>query len=375
MQEIRIPPLIEILTEMSDWRKARGKRYTLKSLLALLVMGLVCGRYSIRSISRWGRSLPPKYRKRTGLPQKHSPAPATLCRVLWHVGWAELEEAIREWGEGIHEQLIAAGLSDGIAIDGKTIRRAASLGAANVHLLGAVCHQLRFVLTQLPVDDKSNEITAIKPLLEKLLLEGMVITLDALLTQRDVAQQIRKGKGHYVMYVKGNQPTLQWAIEELFTQPWPAGIMPPARAKTVTKQAGRVEVRDIAVSTALNDYLDWPGGQQVFQLTRTTTRRGQTQQKTVYGITSLSPDQASAEQLLQHIHHHWHAIENGTHWVRDVVMGEDKSTIHKQTAPQTMASLRNLAISLIRLAGFDSITNATDAFAANPAKALALLGI
>lgn len=374
MQEIRIPPLVEVLTEISDWRKARGKRYRLVSLLGLLILGLLCGKYTLRSISRWGKALPARTRERLELPEERSPSPATLCRVLWHVALAELAEEIEQWVEAVHEQLVEAGVQQGIAIDGKTIRRAASLGARDVHLLGAVCHQLRLVLAQLAVDDKTNEITTIRPLLEKLLLKGVVVTVDALLTQRDIARQIRQAGGHYIMYVKENQPKLRWAIQQLFIQPPRFGVPEPASAKTVNKHGGRVEVREIATSAALNDYLDWPGLTQVFQLTRTTTRRGKVKQKTVYGITSLTQAEAEPAQLLTHIRNHWAAIENGIHWVRDVVMGEDESRIHKGTAPQAAATLRNLAINLARIAGFDSITAAADAFAADPTKALSLMG-
>lgn len=374
MQEVRIPPLVEVLTDISDWRKARGKRYRLMSLLGLLILGLLCGKYTLRSISRWGKGLPDRTRQRLALPEKHSPSAATLCRVLWHVAIVELEEEIRQWVEAIHEQLMAAGVSEGIAIDGKSIRRAASLGAKDVHLLSAVCHQLRLVLAQLAVDDKTNEITTIRPLLEKLLLEGVVVTVDALLTQREIARQIGQAGGHYIMYVKANQPQLRWAIQQLFIRPPRFGVPEPVRAKTVNKHGGRVEVREIAASTGLNDYLEWPGLAQVFQLTRTTLRDGKVKQKTVYGITSLTQAEAEPALLLSHIRNHWAAIENGTHWVRDVVMGEDESRIHKGTAPQAAAALRNLAINLARIAGFDSITAAADAFAADPTKALSLMG-
>lgn len=375
--QVEIPPLIDIFTEMSDWRKARGKRYSLESLLALLLLGILCGKRSARSTARWGKGLAAQQRQRLGIKPVWSPSAATLCRVLWHVDVEEMAVATERWVAEAHEQLVEAGLSQGIAIDGKTVRRAASLGARDVHLLSAVCHQLRLVLAQLAVPDKTNEITTVSPLLERLLLEGMVITVDALLTQRDIARDIRQHQGHYIMFVKENQRKLLWALQQLFDAPRRATVPPPRTARTIDKGHGRLEVRTLAASTALNDYLSWPGLAQVFRLTRRVThlKSGKCTVKTVYGLTSLSPAQASPAHLLTHIRHHWHAIENGVHWVRDVVMGEDASTIHKATAPQTMATLRNLAIDFARLLGFDSITAAIDAFSANPARAISLIGL
>ena len=374
--EVEVPPLISIFAEISDWRKARGMRYKLNSLLALLVLGILCGKKGARPISRWGQGLTTVQRKRLGIKEGRSPSPSTLCRVLWHIDVEETETAITNWAKQVHHQLVAAGLTQGVAIDGKTVRRAASLGAKDAHLLSAVSHQVRLVLAQEAVPDKTNEITSIHPLLEKLLLEGIVVTVDALLTQRKIARKIVKQRGHYIMFVKKNHPKMRWALERLFASPRHPSVPPPKTAKTVDKGHGRVEVRFIATSTALNDYLDWPGMAQVFQLTRTVRcqQTAETTEKTVYGVSSLPASEASPRQLMAHIRNHWGAIENGVHWVRDVVMKEDDSFIRKGTAPQAMAALRNLAIDFARLSGFDSVTAAIDYFSANPARVLRMIG-
>jgi len=170
---------------------------------------------------------------------------------------------------------------------------------------------------------------------------------------------------------------MRWALQQLFDAPRHATVPPPQTAKTIDKGHGRLAVRIMTTSTALNDYLTWPGLAQVFQLTRqgTCLQTGKRTVETVYGVTSLSPAEATPRQLLAHIRHHWQAIENGVHWVRDVVLGEDASRLHKATAPQAMATLRNLAINIARLRGFDSITAAIDAFSANPPRAISLVGL
>lgn len=374
---IEIPPIITIFNPLPDWRKAKGKRYTLASLQIFMVLAILCGKKGLRGMARWGNALPVANCRRIGFQPERSPSVSTLCRLLWYISVEKLEDNIATWAYQIHQQLVAAGVSQGIAIDGKSIRRAASLGSKDAFLVSAVCHQLRFVLQQVAVADKTNEITVVPVLLERLLLKGMVVTVDALLTQRQIAQTIRQHQAHYLMYVKENQPKMYWAIQTLFEQPRKPGVPPFATAKVVNKGHGRVEVRQMMTSPALNDFLDWPGIKQVFRLTRCRRRLkdGHRSECVVYGITSLPAQTASPEKLIAITRDHWAAIENGTHWVRDVVMGEDRSKVHKSRAPQAFAAFRNLAIALARLAGFASVSAALDSFSAHPARAFALLGL
>jgi hypothetical protein len=126
----------------------------------------------------------------------------------------------------------------------------------------------------------------------------------------------------------------------------------------------------------LNDYLRWPGVQQVFRVERRIVdrRTGVVQEETVYGVTSLPPERASAAVLLRIVRQHWH-IEDRSHWVRDVTFDEDRSQVRTGSIPQVLAALRNLVIGLMRVAGATNIAAATRYYAARPAEALALLGI
>ena len=128
-------------------------------------------------------------------------------------------------------------------------------------------------------------------------------------------------------------------------------LFPPAHTD-LDKGHGRVEMRAIWTSTALNGYLAFPAVGQVFCLRRTTTvvATAATRTETVYGVTSLPPAQVTPAQLLALVRAHW-TIENRLHWVRDVTFDEDRSQVRRGAGPQVMATLRNLAISLLRLAG------------------------
>lgn len=124
------------------------------------------------------------------------------------------------------------------------------------------------------------------------------------------------------------------------------------------------------------DYLTWPGAQQVFRLERQRVqlKRGKVEEETVYGVTDLSPVQASASDLLAYVRGQW-LIENWSHWERDVLFDEDRSQVRVGSTPQVMAALRNTVIGLLRSAGETRIAATTRRFAAQPWAALHLLGV
>ena len=139
---------------------------------------------------------------------------------------------------------------------------------------------------------------------------------------------------------------------------------------------GRIETRNLTTSEALVGYSDWPGLAQVFEVGRHVIikKTGQERVEVVYGVTSLRPEQAGPGRLLDLVRGHWH-IENKSHWVRDVTFDEDRSQVRSGNIPQLMAALRNTTIGLLRGAGYTNIASACRQMAAQPAKALALVGI
>ena len=134
-------------------------------------------------------------------------------------------------------------------------------------------------------------------------------------------------------------------------------LFPPV-LETVEKEHGRLELRRLQYSTALNEYVEFPYVQQVFRVTRkrTVLKTGKSSIETVYGITSLSSEVADRGVLMTLIRGHW-SIENRSHWVRDWNYDEDRSQIRTGNGPQMMACLRNTAISLLRLQGAENIAH------------------
>jgi len=373
---VRVPPLIEVFAQLPDWRKARGKVYRLASLLMLVLAGLMCGKRGPWSIARWFRKLPFETRIAAGFPLGRSPAPVTLFRLLWDLDAPTLEAALRDWIRQVNSRLAAAGISWRIAIDGKTLRGAAKRGAQATHLLAAVSHELRLVLGQVAVDDKTNEITAIIALLDLLVLQGRLVTVDALLTQKTIAQAIRERGGDYLMVVKENQPQLLEDIRMCFDDEPLFGEV-RGTARMLNKGHGRLEEREIVTSSALRDFLaDWPGLEQVLKITRTVThlKTRQTTTETVYAITSLPTEHGSPPTLLEASRGHW-TIENRVHWVRDVTLGEDNCAVHKNGAHQVLAALRNLLLTLVWLDGYTSAAAAIDEYSAQPLQAFRSMGL
>jgi predicted transposase YbfD/YdcC len=230
-------------------------------------------------------------------------------------------------------------------------------------------------MAQLAVADKSHELGHLEPLLEALVLDGRVVTCDALHTHADVARKILDGGGDYLLPVKDNQPTLREDIDLVFAH---ADKLADTitTAQTTDQHGGRIETRRLQASTALQGYTDFPGHQQVLELRRTVTnkRTGETRHEVVHGITSLSRERATTAQLLKLWREHWY-IENKLHWVRDVTFDEDRSQVRAGHIPQVMAALRNTVISLLRVCGAENIAAACRRFAAQPALALAAVGI
>ncbi len=162
---------------------------------------------------------------------------------------------------------LPAGELEGVAVDGKSLRGSVKQGATDGHLLSALSHRLGFVLNQVAVSDRSNEIPHSGELLAGLVLEGQVVTTDALLTQQSLAAQILEQGGDYLLVVKNNQPRLRAEIELVFQT---APLRATCRTATTTSlHGGRIETRYLQVSDALVGWDDWPGLQQILRVERT----------------------------------------------------------------------------------------------------------
>lgn len=215
-------PLLEVLGEVPEVRGRQGRRHPLLAILAMACAAMLCGYRSYGAIAEWGRNYDPALVRALGFTRPKSPCGTTLFNLLRRLDRARLEAVLGGWAEEVlAASAPAEGEGDGIALDGKTLRGSRSQGAPGAHLLSAVSHRFGLTLGQAAVDDQTNEIPVAPAVLRELLLEGRVVTMDALLTQREVAQEVLDGGGDYVMVVKGNQPQLLQDIETVFSSPPP----------------------------------------------------------------------------------------------------------------------------------------------------------
>jgi hypothetical protein len=192
----RCPSLMEELATVEDPRKPRGKRHPLSAILALAVAATLCGAESYQAIADWGRNHGSAMARALGFTRDKTPCAATFCNLFRRLDRQGFEQALWRWAEQVLQALPPPqGAPEAVAVDGKTLRGSQRQGAVDVHLLSAVSHRLGLTLYQQAVPAKTNEIGALPEMLQTLLLEGRVVTVDALLCQREIAQAIREKGG------------------------------------------------------------------------------------------------------------------------------------------------------------------------------------
>jgi DDE_Tnp_1-associated len=202
-------PLLAVLAEIPDARPARGKRHPRCAILALVCVAVLCGYRRYRAVAHWARIYPADLVHALGFPQPTPPCAATLCTVLRQRDHAEVEAKRTTWAEEVRASRPPAPVEDeAIALDGTSLRGRQRQGAGQGHLRSALRHRLGLPVGQQAVDDKTNEITVVVPLLQGLVREGRICTMDALLTQRAVAETSTAGGGDSVLLVKEHQPQL-----------------------------------------------------------------------------------------------------------------------------------------------------------------------
>ncbi|HEY2672796.1 MAG TPA: ISAs1 family transposase [Rugosimonospora sp.] len=399
--------LLTALSGVPDPRDARGVRHRLPAVLAMALAAVLAGNTSFYAIGQWIAGAGQKTLKALGARWDAAsgryvgPDEKTVRGLCARLDGDALDAALGRWLQRRAELAFAARMRTGrrpsrdpkarrrakaagqrharksarqphvpprpgVAVDGKTSRGARTAGEAAPHLLAAVTHA-GVVLTQRQVADKSNEITAFIPLLSPLDLTGSVVTSDAMQTQRANARFLRQTKdAHFIFPVLDNQPTL---FDRLDTLRW-KDI--PVTARTEDHDRGRHEKRTIQILDAPEN-LNFPHAAQVFLIERTVTENGRTSYQAMLYVTSLTADQASPADLLAYVRGHW-SIEV-LHWIRDVTYREDACHARTGNAPRVAATLRNTAISLLRISGTTNIAAALRHNARKNRRVLKRLGL
>lgn len=380
--------LLGHFAKVRDPRRVRWVDHPVSVVLALCAGAVVAGMRSFTAIAGWVIDTPTdllmSVYARCGpvLVVPVPPSKATIWRVLTKVDAASVDAAVGAWlwerGEreepsATTEPVIAttgcdtATTTDSdsdhdsgadlarpvlLAVDGKTVRGAVDAEGNQTHLLAAMTHHQGLVIAQTEVDGKTNEIPMLPTLLDGLDIAGVIITADALHTQRATARYLHQRGAEFVFCVKENQPKLFAALNTL---PW--NDIPVSHTQT-DRGHGRITTRTMQILPA-PDNLPFPHVHQAFLLERyvTNVAGAPTSAIAVLGITSQTANQAGAQSLADAVRGHW-GIEV-LHWLRDTTYREDNSTVRTRSGPRVMAALRNLAIGALHLAGRTDITEAT----------------
>jgi len=388
--------LAECFAALPDPRRPRGIRHSLASVLVLCTAAVLSGSTGLADVTAWVHAAPREALTAAGARRNVlgilvAPHPDTVVRLLSALGAQALARqagaylAARAHPGPVTFPLAGPAPLPAIAVDGKAVRGAAGEDGLVPYLLAAAAHGTGAVLAEHLIGPKTNEVPEFAPLLRDLdqyhPLAGHVITADAGHTVKAHARVIcEELLAHYVFTVKLNTPALYAELDAL---DW---AKVPVQHATEEKGHGRRERRTIQVMNApAHVARRFPHARQVALIERYVTRtvrvrkgkrwvrRQEKSAVAVFVITSLDAREASPACIAGYVRGHW-TIENKVHWVRDVTLREDSSRVRTGPRPRIMATLRNLAIGLIRQAGYTKIAATIRRIKHDPALLIAILG-
>lgn len=333
--------------DLGDPRQQAKVDYPLPEILLLCLLAVLAGAETITDIALFGHKKLDLLRRFRPF-AKGTPAHDHLGDILAVLDPEQFQRCFVAWVAAL------TGTPEGvIAIDGKTARRSGrkGKGQAPIHVVSAFAARQRLVLGQVKVAEKSNEIVAIPKLLEMLAIEGAIITIDAIGCQREIAQKVVEKKADYVLALKGNQGSLREDVELFVVEQKAAGFTDTtiSRDQTVDGDHGRIETR---TTTVIHDVAwlqqrhHWPALNAVVVLESEREIGDRIERETRFYLTSLA---LPASRLAPIVRSHW-AIENGLHWVLDMVFRDDECRLRTDHAPANFCTFKHMAHNLIRLA-------------------------
>jgi predicted transposase YbfD/YdcC len=359
-----VPGLLEVLALVPDPRKRRGRRFLLVFVLAVAIACVLAGAKSFREIGDQAADLPQEVMARLGgrphplLRAIIAPSEKRIRTLVHAIGADILDQIIGGWlralaAAGRPEPLLTA-----IAIDGKWLRGVAD---GQAKLFAAMLHEEKVMIAQHRIPDDTTETTQVKELLEPVDLENAVVTADAVHAQRETAEYIAGSKddgnrgSDYFLFIKGNQPSLQKAIFDAIQDDGPR----EADHTELDYGHGRITRRSLWVTSAGS--IDFPHVTRIARIRRDRydITGSLISKEIVHAVTSLDAEQAGPADLAAIARGQW-GIES-VHWLRDTAYAEDANTGYAGNGPQVMATLRNLAVSLLYLADVKEVTRTLQA--------------
>jgi predicted transposase YbfD/YdcC len=332
---------------VSDPREDNA-RHKLIDIIVITFCAAVAGADTWEDVKLFGEAKENWFRGFLELPHG-IPSQTTFARVLASINPEEFNTAFLSWVRDIHSHIP----EDVINVDGKTVRHSfdSTSSKSAIHMVSAWSSTAGLTLGQRKVNEKSNEITAIPELLKTLEITGCTVTIDAMGTQKAIAEHIREQGGDYLLALKGNQETLREDIELFFNDAVEHDFSEEIGRfdyyATVDKDHGRVEKREYWVTSDI-DWLsmkgDWRDLTSICMVRSTREIKGRTTVEHRYYISSLKPN---AENIGITTRKHW-GIENSLHWVLDIVFREDECRKRKDHSAENFAIIRHIALNTLK---------------------------
>ena len=331
----------QYFSNLEDPRIDRKKLYPLEEILFTTLCAVICGADSWYDIEDYGKAR--IYFLKRFFPYKNDiPSHDTIGRFFSLLNPDNFKDCFIKWTNNLQSTI-----PELISIDGKTVRRSfdKSNNKSAIHMISAFASNTRIVLGQSKVDSKTNEITAIPKLLDLLIINGAIITIDAMGCQKNIAKKIIEKKGHYIFGLKGNQGNLLEDVKTYFTDK-EANF---DYFEDIDKGHGRIEIRKCWTTSNIDWLYSKKKWANLCSIIKIESIRIMNEKKTKeirYYITSL---EANSKKILFAIRSHW-AIENSLHWILDMTFREDESRIRKKNAPENMSIIRHVVLNLLQKA-------------------------
>lgn len=345
MEKKELSVIEKCFEPLTDPRMPGKIRHRLTDVITIAICAVIAGADTYTAIEEYGKA---KYEWLKGfLELPHGiPSHDTFGNIFSALSLREFEECFSSWIRSVFRS--ADGLR--IAIDGKRLCSSydCSSGKAAIHMVSAWANENRLILGQVKTDENSNEIRAIPELLNVLEINGAVITIDAMGTQKEIVSQIKEKGGDYVLALKGNQGNLYGDVRLFFEDAMENGFGESGydSSRTVEKDHGRIETREYYITSDIEWLFgkeSWKGLRSIGMVKSQREIGDKVGTEIRYYITSLRAD---AEQFGIAVRGHW-GIENSVHWVLDVVFREDDCRIRKGYASENLSVIRRIALNLL----------------------------
>lgn len=344
---MRIQEFEESFNRVEDFRQEWKIKHSLIEIMFIAVVATVANANSWLQIGTFAETKEDWLKKYIKL-ENGVPSHDTIQRVFENIDSKAFNKGFVEWTN----KLVNYTKGRVVAIDGKTVRGSSNGEQSAIHIVNAWVNENNMILGQVKTDSKSNEITAIPELLDLLFLEGSIVTIDAMGTQKKIAEKIINKKADYVLSLKGNHGLFHKEVEEYMKDAIKNEFkdIPLSRKRTIEKGHGRIEKREYIQTNDIDWFSEkeqWKGLRSIGMVRRTVKKKDKETEEISYYISSLeTPIKGECDVFAKAVRDHW-GIES-CHWMLDVLFREDASLVRKNNGAENLSIIRKIAMNILK---------------------------